>query len=154
MNNYLGVRKILAYLLYGITALISILLGSVYIFRIEFMPYHSAALGQDWMDLGTDLQVLIKALMMVAGAGWVALGVSITLLLAIPFRANRQWSGYAIPALILLFYIPTLIATLSVLYATPATPPWYGNLISCLTALVGFFVFHPNAMRRYKLECG
>jgi hypothetical protein len=45
--------------------------------------------------------------------------------------------------LFLLFYVPTLLATLAVLEGTPATPPWYGNAIACLATAAGFVADAP-----------
>jgi hypothetical protein len=86
-------------------------------------------------------QVLISALMTVAGGGWFTIGVVILLLLAFPFRNDRPWAVYALPAIILLFYLPNLSATLSVLQNTPGTPPWQGNVVACLSAVVGLALY-------------
>jgi hypothetical protein len=77
----------------------------------------------------------------VSGGGWFTVGVVIVILLVFPFRNDEQWAIYALPAIILIFYIPNLWATLSVLQNTPASPPWYGNLIACLSAVVGFVLY-------------
>lgn len=62
--------------------------------------------------------------MTVAGGGWFTIGVVIMLLLGFPFRNDGKWAVYALPAVILLFYLPNLQATLSVLQNTPGTPSW------------------------------
>jgi hypothetical protein len=79
--------------------------------------------------------------MTVAGGGWFTVGVVILLLLAFPFRNDRKWAVYALPAIILLFYLPNLWATLSVLQQTPGTPPWQGNVVACLSAVVGIALY-------------
>lgn len=134
-------RKRLAVASYGITALVSLILGSIYIFRSSFMPYHADAVSKSWAEVEAANQTLISALMTVAGGGWFAVGVVIVVLLAFPFRNDREWAIYALPALILIFYIPNLWATLSVLQSTPAKPPWQGNLIACLSAVVGVLLY-------------
>jgi len=49
----------------------------------------------------------------------------------------------------LLFYIPTLLATLSVLRETPASPPWRLNVVACLSVVVGFILDAPwRSVRR------
>jgi hypothetical protein len=134
-------RKFAAGLFYGITAVVSLILGGIYLFKQTYMPYHAAALSRRWNELEASTQVLISALMTVAGGGWFTLGVVILLLLAFPFRNDRKWAIYALPTVILLFYLPNLFATLSVLQNTPATPPWQGNAIACLAAVVGFTLY-------------
>ncbi len=134
-------RKNLAALAYGITALASLVLGITYLVKSSFMPYHDAALAQSWSELGSNIQVLILALMRVAGGGWIAMAFIITALIIKPFWKDQQWALITLPLIILLFYIPNLWATLSVAMKTPGDPPWYGNLISCLSAVIGLLLY-------------
>jgi hypothetical protein len=129
--------------LYACVAIVSLVLGAIYLFRDSFMPYHADALSKDWSELDPATQTLIKSLMEVAAAGWLALGVLVLLLVAIPIRRGERWARFAAPAALLLFYVPTLLATLTVLYETPASPPWRFNLVACLCAVVGFLVDAP-----------
>lgn len=142
-------RKRAAGLSYGITAVVSLLLGGIYLIKDSFMPYHAEALSQSWSDVEAVTQVLISALMTVAGGGWFTVGVVILLLLAFPFRNDRPWAVYALPAIILLFYLPNLSATLSVLQNTPGTPPWQGNVVACLSAVVGLALYPKPLMDRF-----
>lgn len=142
-------RKRAAGLSYGITALVSLILGGIYLLKDSFMPYHAAALSRSWGEVEAVTQVVLSALMTVAGGGWFTVGVVILLLLAFPFRNDRPWAIYALPAIILLFYLPNLSATLSVLQNTPGTPPYQGNVIACLSAVVGL-VFYPKPMLNHS----
>lgn len=137
-----GVRKQAAGLSYGITAVVSLILGGIYVGKRSFMPYHADALSMRWSEVETANQVLVSALMTVAGGGWFTVGVVILLLVAFPFRNDRRWALYALPGIILLFYLPNLWATVSVLQHTPGTPPWQGNVLACLSAVVGFALYH------------
>lgn len=141
MNGKDKLRKRAAGTAYGFTALVSLVLGSVYMFKTSFMPYHAEAVSKSWAEVGTANQVLISALMDVSGGGWFTVGVVIVILLVFPFRNDERWAVYALPAVVLLFYIPNLWATLSVLWNTPASPPWYGNLAACLSAVIGFVLY-------------
>lgn len=38
--------------------------------------------------------------------------------------------------------VPNLWATLTVLQTTPANPPWQGNVSACLSAIIGFGLYH------------
>jgi len=134
-------RKRAAGLSYGITALVSLILGGIYLLKDSFMPYHAEALSRSWGEVEAVTQVLISALMTVSGGGWFTVGVVILLLLAFPFRNDRTWAVYALPTIILLFYLPNLSATLSVLQNTPGTPPWQGNVVACLSAVVGLALY-------------
>jgi hypothetical protein len=137
-----SLRKRAAGLSYGITAIVSLVLGGIYAVKQSFMPYHADALSMGWGEVEAANQVLISALMTVAGGGWFTVGVVILVLLVFPFRNDRRWALYALPAVILLFYLPNLWATLSVLQNTPGNPPWQGNAIACLSAVVGFALYH------------
>lgn len=134
-------RKRAAGLSYGITAVVSLVLGGVYVFKQSFMPYHADALSTSWSELEAANQVLISALMTVSGGGWFTVGVVVLTLLVFPFRNDRRWAVYALPAVILLFYIPNLSATLAVLQNTPGSPPWQGNAFACLSAVVGLALY-------------
>jgi hypothetical protein len=134
-------RKKAAGLSYGITAVVSLILGGVYLFKQSFMPYHADALSRSWSEVEAANQVLISALMTVSGGGWFTIGMVILILLAFPFRNDRKWALYALPAFILLFYLPNLWATLSVLQNTPGSPPWQGNVFACLSAIVGLALY-------------
>ncbi len=136
-------RHRVAALLYAVMGFVSLVLGAIYLFRDSFMPYHAAALGKSWGELAPATQTLLKALMEVAAGGWLALGALVLLLVAFPIRRGERWARLAAPAALLLFYVPTLLATLSVLQNTPASPPWRFNVVACLCAVVGLVLDAP-----------
>ncbi len=133
----MSLRRKVAATCYVINSVVSLVLGSTYLLRGSFMPYHADALGRSWSEVEPALQTLLGALMDVAGAGWVGIGVATLALVAVPMRRGERWGRLLIPALFFLFYVPTLLATLAVLNGTPATPPWYGNAVACLATAVG-----------------
>ena len=149
----LPVRRRVAAWLYAGVAVISLVLGGIYLFRRTFMPYHAVALGKEWAELDVPTRTLIKSLMEVAAAGWLALGVLVLLLVAFPIRRGELWARLAAPTALLLFYVPTLLATLNVLQATPASPPWRGNAFACFAAVVGFLLDAPWRSER-RVEDG
>ena len=139
----LGVRHRVAAFLYAAMAFVSLVVGAIYLFRDSFMPYHAVALSKSWGELDSATQTLLKALMEVAAAGWLALGTLVLLLVAFPIRRGERWARLAAPVALLLFYVPTLLATLSVLQQTPASPPWRFNVVACLCAVVGLLLDAP-----------
>ena len=145
-------RAAAAALLYAGTAVVSLVLGAIYLFRRSFMPYHATALGREWDELGPATQALIESLMEVAAGGWLALGVLILLLVAFPIQRGERWARFAVPAALLLFYVPALLATLRVLHETPASPPWRMNLVACLSAVVGLLLDAPWRPTRHVAE--
>jgi hypothetical protein len=136
-------RRKIAATFYIVNSVVSVCLGSLYLFRGSFMPYHADALGRRWADVEPALQTLLGALMDVAGAGWVGIGVATLVLVAIPMRRGEQWGRLLIPTLFFIFYVPTLWATLAVMNGTPATPPWYGNATACLATVAGMLADAP-----------
>jgi len=136
-------RRKIAATFYLINSLVSIGLGGTYLLRGSFMPYHADALGRSWTEVEPALQTLLTALMDVAGAGWIGIGVATLVMVAVPMRRGERWGRLLIPVLFLIFYVPTLLATLAVLNGTPAAPPWYGNAIACLATLGGVVVDAP-----------
>lgn len=143
-----ALRTRIAAFLYVLVAIASLGFGATYLFRGSFMPYHSVALGKDWSELATPTQLLIKGLMEVAAGGWLALGILVLLLVAFPIRRGERWARFAAPIALLVFYIPTLIATLNVLNNTPASPPWAGGVLACVGVAVGFLVDAPWTSNR------
>ena len=133
----MSLRRKAAATFYGINSLVSLILGSTYLLRGSFMPYHADALGRQWAEVEPALRTLLRALMEVAGAGWIGIGVATLGLVAVPMRRGERWGRLLIPALFLIFYVPTLLATIAVMNGTPATPPWYGNAIACVATLAG-----------------
>ncbi len=136
-------RRKVAATFYGVNSLVSLILGSTYLLRGSFMPYHADALQRSWTEVEPAVQTLLGALMDVAGAGWIGIGVATLVLIAVPMRRGEQWGRLLIPALFFIFYVPTLLATIAVMNGTPATPPWYGNAIACLATLIGIVVDAP-----------
>ncbi len=135
--------RIAAISLYAITGIVSMSMGAIYLFSPEFMPYHAEALGRAWQDLRYSEQVLFGALLDVAGAGWIALGAAVIVLAIIPMRRGEMWARLLVPFLLVLFYVPNLLATLSVLEHTPASPPWYGNAFALLATAIGLALDRP-----------
>ncbi|NEK24843.1 hypothetical protein GV827_20950 [Sulfitobacter sp. JBTF-M27] len=129
--------------LYIITGIVSVTMGAIYLFTPEFMPYHSDAVGRAWQDLQDSEQVLFGALLDVAGAGWISLGVAVIVLAIVPVRRGELWARFLVPVLLVVFYMPTLLATLSVLAQTPGSPPWYGNAFALLATAIALALDRP-----------
>ena len=149
-----SLRRRVAAWIYTSIAIPSLVLGAIYLFAPTFMPYHAVALGKDWAELDAATQALIKALMEVAGGGWLALGTLLLFLVAFPIRRGERWARWAAPTASLLFYVPTLLATLSVFQQTPASPPWRANLGMCVAAVLAFMLDAPWQRSQRRDESG
>lgn len=129
-----------AFVCYGLSALLSMLFGIIYLVRSTFMPYHQEALGKPWQQLDQKLRVLLIGLMRTAGGGLLATGVSAAILLLIPFRAGESWSIYSIPAIGLLTAIPALYATIIIRFQTRAHTPVAASSIAVGLLVIGFIL--------------
>jgi hypothetical protein len=61
----------------------------------------------------------------------------------VPIRRGEPWARLCAPLLLFIFYGPTLLATLSVEAATPASPPWWGNLTALTVTAIAFILDWP-----------
>lgn len=140
-------RLILASACYLLAALLAGSFGLIYVVRPQFMPYHAAAVGRDWTALEPSFQILVLALMKVAGGGWLAAATAIIILLGGPFRRGESWARLAIPAVGLLVSVSSLYATLLVRRNTPASPPWLfaAGATALLLAGLGLSLAVPKA---------
>lgn len=119
-------------------ASILLVFGVVYAIKMEFMAYHSDAMGMDWSDLGHSQQILFLAGMKIASAAFISAAGAI-IFLQYQFGKNKlKW----IPGLILfigaLNFIGIFSAILIVLLNTPGTPPYWFAAIGFVLLLVGF----------------
>ena len=122
---------------YGIVALISFVFGVIYLTRPQFMPYHSLALGKPWSEVEPNIQILILALMRVAGAGFVATAIAVTILLR-PFKAGEQWAIYGIFSICACTSLGSSYATFLVQNKTPGNPPFKLSLGTIILTVAGF----------------
>ena len=130
-------------MIYALIALSSFVLGTIYLFSPTFMPYHGVAVGAEWSEVPSEYRILIGALLDVAGGGWLALTVALFALIVFPIRRGERWARYTAPLIVLVFNIPTLWATLNVLWYSPATPPWYAVAGTCAAALLALAIDRP-----------
>ena len=113
--------------------------GVGFLFRSEFTPYHSVAVGMPWSEVPANFQILILALIKLAGGLWFAFTLCIFVLLFFPFRQGARWAQWAVPLLMLAQYVAPMPAMILVTANTPATPPWalpVAGIVFTLVALV------------------
>jgi hypothetical protein len=111
--------------------------GFIFLFRGEFMPYHAEAVGMPWAQVPRPFQILIMALLKLAGGAWLTVAVAELVLLLIPFRQGARWALWAVPLLGLLHYAGVCIAMAHVTLNTSAAPPWVATIASAVLLLVG-----------------
>ncbi|KPQ37150.1 MAG: NfeD-like protein [Phormidium sp. OSCR] len=141
-------REQLAKSIYLVIGVVSLVLGGLYLLSPTFMGYHAEAISRPWDALDASIQILILALMKVAGAGWMATGLAMLFGVWLSFPGgDRRWR-WGIPLIGLMFYVPTSAVTLWVTLSTPGTAPWYGSLFAVLLLVIGFCLNPANPLRR------
>lgn len=123
---------------YSIVAIVLFSFGLVYLMRNQFLPYHRQAIGLSWSQLDPNLQVLILALMRVAGTGLVVTGLMMLLLLLIPWQAGKTWSIYAIPTISFGACLGSFYATFLVKTKTAGAPPLKLSIFGVVLTITGF----------------
>ncbi len=134
----MALRTKLAFVCYLLVLLFLGAFGLLYLFSPKFLPYHAMAIGTTWENLAPAYRILILALMKSAGAGFLGSTIAGLFILFIPFRSGSPWARWAILIIGLAVTSPTLYATLTVKWGTPASPPWIAPLIGMFLVFVGF----------------
>ena len=129
-----------AFVAYALAALLSAVFGAIYLVRSQFMPYHQEAVGVAWQQLDQRLQALLVGLMRTVGGGFLAAGISVALLLLIPFRAGESWSRYALLAIGLASGLPALYATILIRARTGARTPIAASAAAVALVVLGFIL--------------
>ena len=143
--------RTIAFLCYGLVGLLGFVFAYIYLSRPEFMPYHADAVGMSWNEVDASIKVLIIALMRVSGGGWLAISLSITLLLVARIKFQKIYFGFALVLVGLGGLIPTLYATLYVRANSPADPPWMaaaGGILLLIIALVLDCISHTISRKK------
>ena len=122
--------------------------GVMFLLRSDFMPYHADAVGMPWSEVSAPFQILIMALLKLAGGGWITVAVAEFVLLLIPFRQGARWALWAVPSLALLHYAGVCNAMAHVTLNTTATPPWGATIASIALVLLGAVLSIPYQAKR------
>ncbi len=132
--------KTIVYICYSIVAVAGTAFALIYLFRSEFMPYHAEAVGADWNEVEFRYRVLITALMIVCGGGWLAVIVALFYLLFGPYRRGVFRASVMIFIIGFCALLPALVATLYVKSHSPAHPPWILTIVLLVVLITGFVI--------------
>ncbi len=135
----MNVKQKLAFLCYLLNALACFLLGLAFVFGTEFFPFHSDVIQTSWSDVDASAQTLYLGMMRTEGAGFLATGLALLILLLIPFRRGETWSYWAMSAIGIAEWFPSFLANLHVANTTHASPPWQGVLLAIFLLIIGLF---------------
>ena len=140
MRSAMSIRMKVAFWCHLLALLLIAIIGLIYLFRSQFMPYHAIAVGKNWAEVDPAFQILLLALIRVVGGAWIAAALAMGILLFVPFRQGMRWARRAVPTIGLVAELPALYATLSVTLNTPATPPWKGVVLIMLLLVAGLIL--------------
>jgi hypothetical protein len=138
MSTAMGV----AFGCYLIVAVAFLNQGVQYLTRSSVMPWHEAVLGAAWQDVAPPVRALLLTQLRAAGAGLIAAGLSIVLLLFIPFRAGEVWARYALQAVGLSMTLPILVALWRVRGYAPGQAPLRRMTVFLALVVAGFVASH------------
>ncbi len=125
--------------LYIANIFIMTIIGLAFVFKGEFMPFHSDVIETSWQALNTKSQILYLGMMRTEGAGFLASATALSFILFIPFLKFEQWAPWAMTSIGIVEYLPTLLANYHVSSITNASPPWLFMLLLSLSLLIALF---------------
>ena len=131
----------LAFWLYGLATLATILIGLLYASRRQVMPYHLKALESPWEEIDPKYQFLLRALLNGGGYYGLSVGLFMLVLLLIPFRNGEIWAGYAIGLIGLVGTFPLGYIVYSVKKHTAGNPPLGVMIVVNLLLIAGLGIF-------------
>ena len=137
MSSVMSKRMKISFCCHLLAILGSTIVGLIYLFRTEFMPYHAVAVGRNWAEVDPAFQILLLALIRAFGGASFSIALAMGIILFIPFRQGFLWARWAIPSIGYAYQLPSLFVTLSVTLNTPATPPWKFVILAMVLLLVG-----------------
>lgn len=131
----------IAFWLYSLATLATLLIGLVYASRRQVMPYHLKALETSWEEIDPKYQFMLKALLNGGGYFGLSVGLFMLILILIPFRAGEAWAGYAIGVIGLVGTLPLGFIVYQVKKYTAGNPPFAVMIVINLMLIIGLIAF-------------
>ena len=132
----MSTRIKMAFACYLLVGLAGMVFGLRYILSPQLMPYHQEVIGVNWGDLSPRMQKMFLAFLHGAGTSMFLSGLSVLILLLIPFRRGEVWSRWALPVLCVPAQIATLCTALDLHLSTHASTPWPFAAVATAVVLV------------------
>lgn len=129
-----------AFVCYAVATLGLAAAGARYVSAPQIMSYHQQAAGAPWADLAPGVQTMLLGFMKGDGVGMLATALAMALLLLVPFRRGESWSRWAIAAVGLVWFVPTLFLAWSLSNLTGAETPWPLVLLVTVLVALGFLL--------------
>lgn len=136
----MSTKKKIAFVIYLLTGLTSIAYAVAYLLCPTIMPYHKEAIGIEWADVPVGIQLLLQALVKVAGAGFLVMGLAVLIISLIPFRRGENWTLWTIPLLVGGWTVPTVYAAYRVSMNTEISTPWWSGAVIMVLVLLALIL--------------
>ena len=108
---------------YLLATFMIMVLGFIYSFRSQLMPYHLKALNSSWSEIDKNYQLLFKALLNGAGFYSLSSAMFMLIILLVPFRSGELWAGLSIGVFGLVGALPLWLIVRRVKNNTEGNPP-------------------------------
>lgn len=133
--------KIVYCMIFLMVGIITFSISLRFLLSKEFFTYHSEATGMKWKDLNESLQIIILAIMKMAGFGILCLSITIIIYSFFIFSNNNNIViRYLIPIISLIFWCGSFGTTFSVYKKTKANTPWKGSLLSMILIIIAILI--------------
>ena len=136
----MSTRMKIALVCYLLVAVATVASGLLYFLASEIMPYHQQVVGMTWDKIDPRFQKMFLAFM--HGTGFVSLvqGLTVIVLILIPFRKGESWARWTIPAIILTASVYLLYITLNLKSSTQASTPWQFAAVTLFLGVAGLIL--------------
>ena len=119
-------------------AVLTSILGLIYLFRPKFMDYHQKAVQKEWNELSPGIQILILALMRTTSGGLLSVAVAIVILQVQFIRSHHLWIAWTILIIGFLSASISLYGMSMMRRKTPGRPLIIPVIIIFILLLIGF----------------
>ncbi len=136
----MSLKKRIAFCLFSIVAIISLITAIRFFMSDTIMPYHQVAMGDTWDNFEPGVRVMTLNFMRAAGLGFLIVSISVFILLFIPFRKGEKWARHALTGIILTHLSAMVFIINNVRSNTPAEPPLGQIVFFIIVTLAGYFL--------------
>ncbi len=133
-------RDKIAFALYMINSIMSVIFGFRYLFCNTMMPYHQQAIGMKWEELGPGLQLFMNSSIKIIASTFFIVGFTSIILLMIPFKKGERWAKWLIPFISFVFLGFISYASINISLQTHASTPWPVSVTALVSTSVAFLL--------------
>ena len=129
-------RRKISFGLYLVNAAVLFAFAARYLLADQLMSYHAETIGVARDGLPGEQMLVFITLYRAAGAGMLAVGIAILVMLIVPFRAGQAWASWGITTTGLVYACLSLFLTLAYQAETTAAVPWPGPAMAVVTLII------------------